>query len=52
MFPAAMAVTVARNVARRDVFSHFLSLCSSSVKSCYVFSGSVKDCRGRCSPAR
>ena len=23
MFPAATAVTVARNVARRDVFSHF-----------------------------
>ena len=52
MFPAATAVTVARNVARRDVFSHFLSLCSSSVKSRYVFSRSVKVCRSRGSPAR
>ena len=32
-------------------FSHFLSLCSSSVKSCYVFSRPVKVCRGRGSPA-
>ena len=41
MFPA---VTVARNVARRGVFSHFLSLCSSSVKSRYAFSRSVMVC--------
>ena len=52
MLPAATAVTVARNVARRDVFLSFLSLCSSSVKSRYVFSRSVKVCRGRGSPAR
>ena len=32
-------------------FSHFLSLCSSSVKSRYVFSRSVKVCRDRGSPA-
>ena len=47
MFPAATAITVARNVARRGVFSH-----SSSVKSRYVFSRSVKVCRVRGSPAR
>ena len=52
MFPAATAVTVARIVARRGVFSHFLSLNSSSVKSCYVFSRSVKVCRDRGSAAR
>ena len=52
MFPAATAVTVARNVARRGAFSHFMSLCSSSVKSRYVFSRSVKVCRDRGSPAR
>ena len=33
MFPAATAVTVARNVACRGDFSHFLSSCSCSVKS-------------------
>ena len=42
MFPAATAVTVARNVARRGVFESFLSLCSSSGKSRYVFSRPVK----------
>ena len=47
MFPAATAVTVARNVARRGVFSHF---CLS--ESRYVFSRSVKVCRDRGSPAR
>ena len=51
MFPAATAVTVARNVARRGVFCH-CCLCSSSVKSRYVFSRSVKVCRDRGSPAR
>ena len=40
MFPAATAVTVARNVARRGVLV-ILSLCSSSVKSHYVFSRSA-----------
>ena len=49
MFPAATSVTVARNVARRGVFSHF-AFCSSSVKSSYVFSRSVKVCRDRGSP--
>ena len=52
MFPAATAVTVASNVARRGVFKSFLSLCSSSVKSRYVLSRSVKVCRDRGSPAR
>ena len=33
-------------------FKSFLSLCSSSVKSRYVFSRSVKVCRDRGSPAR
>ena len=33
-------------------FSSLLSLCSSSVKSRYVFSRSVKVCRDRGSPAR
>ena len=33
-------------------FESFLSLCSSSVKSRYVFSRSVKVCRDRGSPAR
>ena len=47
MFPAATAVTVARNVARRGVFSHFCP-----VKSRYVFSRFVKVCRDRGSPAR
>ena len=46
MFPAATAVKVARNVARRGVLV-ILSLCSSSVKSRYVFSRSVKVCRDR-----
>ena len=45
MFPAATAVTVARNIARRGVFSHFCP-----VKSRYVFSRSVKVCRDRGSP--
>ena len=52
MFPAATAVTAARNVARRGVFLSFLFLCSSSVKSRYVFSRSVKVCHDRGSPAR
>ena len=51
MFPAATAVTVARNVARRGVLV-ILSFSSSSVKSRYVFSRSVKVCRDRGSPAR
>ena len=51
MFPAATAVTVARNVARRGVFSHFVFVLSS-VKSRYVFSRSVKVCRDRGSPSR
>ena len=50
MFPAATAVTVARNVARRGVLKSFLSFCSSYVKSHYVFSRSVKVCRDRGSP--
>ena len=33
-------------------FESFLSLCSSSIKSRYVFSRSVKVCRDRGSPAR
>ena len=51
MFPAATAVTVARNVARLGVLV-ILSLYSSSVKSRYVFSRSIKVCRDRGSPAR
>ena len=41
MFPAAMTVTAARDIARRGVLV-ILSLFSSSVKSRYVFSRSVK----------
>ena len=37
MFPAATAVTVARNVARRDVFSHFC-LCVQVLLSLATFS--------------
>ena len=37
MFPAATAVTVARNVARRGVFSHF-SLCVQVLLSLATFS--------------
>ena len=37
MFPAATAVTVARNVARRDVFSHFC-LCVQVLLSLTTFS--------------
>ena len=47
MFPAATAVTVARNITRRGVFSKFCL-----VKSRYVFSRSVKVCRDRGSSAR
>ena len=36
MFPAATAVTVARNVARRDVFSHFC-LCVQVLLSLATF---------------
>ena len=51
MFPAATAVTVARNVARRGVLVIFVFVISS-VKSRYVFSRSVKVCRDRDSQAR
>ena len=37
MFPAATAVTVARNVARRGVFSHFC-LCVQALLSLATFS--------------
>ena len=37
MFPAATAVTVARNVARRDVFNHFC-LCVQVLLSLATFS--------------
>ena len=37
MFPAATAVTVARNVARHDVFSHFC-LCVQILLSLATFS--------------
>ena len=37
MFPAATAVTVARNVAHRDVFSHFF-LCVKVLLSLATFS--------------
>ena len=37
MFPAATAVTVARNVARRGVFSHFC-LCFQVLLSLATFS--------------
>ena len=37
MFPAATAVTVARNVARRDVFSYFC-LCVQVLLSLATFS--------------
>ena len=37
MFPAATAVTVARNVARRDAFSHFC-LCVQVLLSLATFS--------------
>ena len=48
MFPAATAVTVAGNVARRGVFSHFC-LC---VQVPLSLARSVKVCRVRDSPAR
>ena len=40
MFPAATAVTIARNVARRDVFSHFClhGLCVKVLLSLATFS--------------
>ena len=37
MFPAATAVKVARNVARRGVFSHFC-LCDQALLSLTMFS--------------
>ena len=37
MFPAATAVTIARNVARRDVFTHFC-LCVQVLLSLATFS--------------
>ena len=55
MFPAATAVTVARNVARRGVICHFC-LCVQVLLSLATFSHglsrSVKVCRDRGSPAR
>ena len=39
MFPAATAVTVARNVARRDVFSHFCLCVQVSLRFLTVCQG-------------
>ena len=52
MFPAATAVTVARNVARRGVFSHFCLCVQVLLSLATFFSRSVKVCRDRGSPAR
>ena len=56
MFPAATAVTVARNVARRGCFSHFC-LCVQVLLSLATFShglsrSAVKVCRDIGSPVR
>ena len=45
MFPAATAVTVARNVARRGVFSHFC-LCVQVLLSLATFSHSLSRSAG------
>ena len=52
MFPAATAVMVARNEARRGVFNHYCLCVQVLLSLATFFLRSVKVCRVRGSPAR